>query len=453
MKTLKKIKNTLLIIDDDQLLCDAIFQQFSSQVEVLMAHTGADSISICSTRKIDVVLLDQKLPDGKGVDLCQSILAYNEQTKIIFITAFPSLENAISAIKLGAFDYLSKPFAIEELELAIEKSLRTLELERVEQVQVYQQNKESGQTVLVGKNHGLSEVWRMIRLAGSTNSPILITGETGVGKNIVAKAIHYEGKLRKTSFIDINCASLPETLIEAELFGFEKGAFTGAVSAKKGIFEMAEGGTLFLDEIGDLPFNLQAKLLSVLDDKKVRRIGSESVKHVDFRLITATNKNIEEAIKIPTFREDLFFRLSVIRIHIPPLREHITDVPALCDYFIRKICGSAKLTISDFEIQLLMLYNWPGNIRELKNIIERSIILRKDSIIQPSQLMSSKPDQYISNAKNHNELPDISTLAEIEKNHIRHAFEKLKRNYTQTAKALNIARSTLKRKMKSMDIN
>ena len=208
------VKKTLLIIDDDQLLCDAVVNHFRDDgIEVVSAHTAADGLGVCAMSKVDVVLLDQKLPDGKGVDFCPSILTYNDRTKIIFITAYPSFENAVSAIKLGAFDYLSKPFDLEELELAIDRSLRTLDLERVEQFQTYRNNKESGETVLFRKSGGLAEVWRMVELAASTDSPVLITGETGAGKNVVAKAIHYGGASRKTSFVDISCASFSESLI------------------------------------------------------------------------------------------------------------------------------------------------------------------------------------------------------------------------------------------------
>jgi DNA-binding NtrC family response regulator len=446
-------KRTLLIIDDDQLLCDAVANHFGDdRIEVTSAHTAADGLGVCAMSKVDVVLLDQKLPDGKGVDFCSSILTYNDRTKIIFITAYPSFENAVSAIKLGAFDYLSKPFELEELELAVDRSLRTLDLERVEQIQIYRNNKESGETVLFRKSGGLAEVWRMVELAASTDSPVLITGETGAGKNVVAKAIHYGGALRKTSFVDINCASFSESLIEAELFGFEKGAFTGAVSTRKGIFEMAEGGTLFLDEIGNIPPHIQSKLLGVLDDKKIKRIGGESVRHVDFRVIAATNKDIEYAMTTGDFREDLFFRLSVIRIHVPPLKEHIEDIPGLCRFFMQKIGGTSQITIPDSEVAALMAYHWPGNIRELKNILERSMLLRKGSVIRPTELMGVKTEKRPTPAPERAQDADTPTLAEVQIEHIRRTLLKFSGNHTRTARALGISRSTLKRKIKAYGI-
>jgi len=444
------VQRTLLIIDDDALFCETMAHHFQDdQIAVICVHTGAEGLRVCSERKVDVVLLDQKLPDKKGVNLCAPILEYYDRTKIIFITAYPSFDNAVSAIKLGAFDYLSKPFELEELELAIGRSLRTLDLERVEQIQIYNNDKESGETVLFRRSGGLAEVWRMVKVAASTNSPVLITGETGSGKNVVAKAIHYEGASRKTAFVDINCAAFPENLIEAELFGFKKGAFTGAVSSRKGIFEMAEGGTLFLDEIGNLPSHLQSKLLGVLEDKKIRLLGAESVRHVDFRVIAATNTNIESAMKTGAFREDLYFRLSVIRIHVPPLREHINDIPGLCRFFIQIIGGALGIVIPDSEIAGLMAYHWPGNIRELKNIIERSILLRKDTVIRPSELIRISEEGPPQQPSETNEGPEVLTLAEVQKKHIMHIIARFSGNHTRAARVLGISRSTLKRKIKS----
>jgi len=446
----RSIKRTLLIIDDDQLLCDAVSQYFSGdEIEVITAHTGSEGINICVKRTVDVVLLDQKLPDTKGINLCTSILSHNDQAKIIFITAYPSFDNAVEAIKVGAYDYLSKPFELEELDLAINKSLRTLELERVEQIQAYKNNKESGETVLVGSQSGLSGIWKMVGVAASVNSPVLITGETGVGKNVVAKAIHYKSLARRSAFIGINCASLPENLIESELFGFEKGAFTGAAASNKGIFEMAEGGTLFLDEIGNLPLHLQSKLLGVLDDKKIKRLGGQSIRSVNVRIIAATNRDIENAIKDGTFRKDLYYRLSVIRIHIPPLRERDRDIPELCNHFIQKIAGASKIALPDSEIEGLMNYDWPGNVRELRNIIERSIILRESPVIRPSELLSKK-NTAISSALSQNQMNgNVATLEEMEKDHIKFSLNNLQNNHTRTAEALGISRSTLMRKIKA----
>ncbi len=329
------LAKTLLIIDDDRFFCDTISRYLSDQdYEILTSHTIADGEQTCQKRRIDVVLLDQKLPDGNGIDLCSTILKACEQTKIIFITAFPSFDNAVKALRSGAFDYLSKPLEIEEVGMTIGQAFRTLQLENVEQVHKYKDRQEHNQNILIGKDQGLSDIYSLIKLSAANDLPVLITGETGTGKNVVAKSIHYHNGQSSGCFMAINCAALPENLIEAELFGHERGAFTGAVAAKKGIFELADGGTLFLDEIGELPLHLQSKLLGVLDDKIIKRIGGQSMRRVSVRIIAATNINLEEAVRNKTFRQDLYYRLGVLGIHLPPLRNRTTDIAALCDHFI-----------------------------------------------------------------------------------------------------------------------
>jgi DNA-binding NtrC family response regulator len=333
----RNLSGTLLVIDDDQLFCDAVCAFFAGgEMKVLCAHSISEGQRLCVEKKIDVVLLDQKLPDGLGVDLCTPILAANDQTKIIFITAYPTFDNAVKAVRSGAWDYLAKPVDTEDLRLTVDQAFRTLELERVEQIHEYANRRDNAETVLIGADGGLKEVQQMIRLSAGSDAPALITGETGTGKNVVAKSIHYLQAENMGSFVGINCAALPENLIEAELFGYEKGAFTGAVISRKGIFEMAEGGTLFLDEIGDLPLHLQSKLLGVLDEKKLKRLGGQSFRKVDVRIIAATNINLEEAIRAKRFREDLYYRLSVLRIHIPPLRKRRNDIAGLCRHFLLK---------------------------------------------------------------------------------------------------------------------
>ncbi len=447
-----KNKRNILVIDDDMVFCDTAKDYLTSEtMEVFTANTGRGGLAICSQRRMEIVLLDQKLPDAEGVSLCPFILKQNEQTKIIFITAYPSFDNAVEAIKVGAHDYLSKPFELEELEIAIEKALRTLELEMIEQLQNYKDDKESEGTTLIRGQGGLAETLKLVDLAALVNAPVLITGETGTGKNIFAKSIHYKSPARGKAFISINCAAFPENLIEVELFGCEKGAFTGAVTARKGIFELAEGGTLFLDEIGAMPLHLQSKLLSVLEDKQIRKVGGESIRPVDARIIAASNNDLEDAVKNKTFRSDLYYRLSVIRIHIPPLRDRLHDIPELCDFFIRKTAKDRKATLSDSELSRLMEYEWPGNVRELKNVIERSLIIQKEDVLRPSEFLKVSTSSFSTPplpAEN-----DIITLEELEKTHIRQAIGKFSGNYTRTAKALGISLSTLKRKIKSYNLS
>jgi len=448
----RNLPGTLLIIDDDRLFCDAVCAFFTSdEREVLCAHSIQEGQRLCVEKKVDVVLLDQKLPDGFGVDLCTPLLTANDQTKIIFITAYPTFDNAVKAVRSGAWDYLAKPVDTDELRLTVDQAFRTLELERVEQIHEYANRRDNAETVLIGADGGLKEVRQMIRLSAGSDAPALITGETGTGKNVVAKSIHYLQAENMGSFVGINCAALPENLIEAELFGYEKGAFTGAVMSRKGIFEMAEGGTLFLDEIGDLPLHLQSKLLGVLDEKKLKRLGGQSFRKVDVRIIAATNINLEEAIRAKRFREDLYYRLSVLRIHIPPLRKRRNDIAGLCRHFLLKTARHPIPELPPAEIRKMEEYHWPGNVRELKNIIERSIILQKGGIIHPSELLEQTGTPPGCEPRQRGGSP--ATLAEMERQHIRMVLLQMDNNHSHTARALGISRSTLIRKLKDYQID
>lgn len=442
-------KSVLLIIDDDKVFCDAIKDFLSKKMEVLVANTGSAGLNICANNKIDIVLLDQNLPDVEGHTICNSILDCNEQSKIIFVTAHPSFEGAVKAIRAGAHDYLSKPFELDELLLTIQNALKTLTLERVAQLERYRTNKESIDTILIGKSDVFAETLRLIDLAASTDAAVLITGETGTGKNVAARAIHYKSSARKNAFVGINCTTLPENLIESELFGYEKGAFTGATTSKRGIFEMAEGGTLFLDEIGEMPINLQTKLLGALEDKKIKRLGGDFIRPVDVRILASTSAELENSLG-KTFRSDLYYRLSVIRIHMPPLRERRQDIPELCDYLLKKISKGRAVKLEESEIKKLTQYEWPGNVRELRNILERAFILQKGPVLKPSILLGQKSDNQVDRIKKGvvETDYDIKPLKEIEKKHIKSALEKFSDNYTKSAKALGISLSTLKRKIK-----
>ena len=441
-------RKTVLIIDDDKVFCEAIREYMSKDsMNVLVSHTAAEGLAACSKNEVDVVLLDQQLPDAEGHTLCPSILKYNDQTKIIFATAYPSFEHAVMALKSGAHDYLKKPFKLAELGHAVEHALRTLELERFEQIQNFRSEREGDEAVIISGS-GLADTLKMVELAASSRSPVLITGETGTGKSLLAKVIHYRSSTRRAPFININCTALPENLIEAELFGYEKGAFTGAVKSKKGIFEMSEGGTLLLDEIGDMPFHLQAKLLGVLEDKKVMRLGGESFHSVNVRIITATGVDLEAAMG-STFRKDLFYRLSVIRIKIPPLRERRGDIPSLCHHLLKQFAGGHEIKIDDDELMKLGSYSWPGNVRELKNVLERAVLLQKGSAFRPSELLGNTPDATaptVTQVRNEQDL----LLADIEARHINYVIDKFSGNHTRAAQALGISRSTLKRKLKSL---
>jgi DNA-binding NtrC family response regulator len=441
-----KPKKTILVIDDDKVFTEGVREYLADRsLHVLLAHTAAEGVTACAKNEVDIVLLDQQLPDAEGHTLCPQILKHSDRTKIIFVTAFPSFDHAVAALKAGAHDYLKKPFKLAELGHAVEAALRTLELERFEQIQNFRSEREGDEAVIIG-GKGIEEIMKLADLAASSRSPVLITGETGTGKSLLAKVIHYRSAEHRAPYININCTALPESLIEAELFGYEKGAFTGAVKTKRGIFEMAEGGTLLLDEIGDLPLHLQAKLLGVLEDRKVIRLGSETFHSVNARIITATGVDIEGTLG-KSFRKDLFYRLSVIRITIPPLRERRSDIPGLCRYLLRQLSGGREITIESDELARLSAYDWPGNVRELKNVLERSFLLHQDtSALRPSEFLGlCREDQEVPAPSVAGE--DLS-LESLESRHIHYVIQKCGGNHTHAAEALGISRSTLMRKLK-----
>jgi DNA-binding NtrC family response regulator len=447
-----KIKKNVLIVDDDRNFCMSVKEFVSAdQTEVFTAHTAAECLGICSRERIDVLLLDQQLPDAEGYTLCPQVLNFNSGTKIIFATAFPSFDNAVKAVRAGAFDYLSKPFELEELGLAINRAIRTGELEQVEQLQHYRAAKEREEHAFIGRSREAAAIHRLIGLAANTDAPVLITGETGSGKNVVARSIHYGGQFANTPFVFINCAALPESLIESELFGYEKGAFTGAAAQKKGMFELAEGGTLFLDEIGEIPTALQAKLLGVLDDGTYRRLGGTTLLHAGVRIISATGIDLEDAIRSRRFREDLYYRLGVMKIQLPPLRERADDIPGLCDLLLAKLARGRPLSLADGEIQKMMRYDWPGNVRELRNVLERTVILQQGTELKPSELLCSTPRRTGRSPRKERRgfaQGDSATLEDVEKNHILAALEDQGGNFSRAARAIGISLSTLKRRLK-----
>lgn len=441
--------STLLIVDDDQLFSDVLRDDLRiSGMNVLQASSGEEGLRIVREKRVDAILLDQKLPDGEGIDFCSAFLTCNDQTKIIFATAYPEFSIAVQAIKAGAYDYLSKPFELEDLRLTLQRALKTRELERVEELQNFRHGRESKAAFFVGSHGGLAEVDRLVALAAVEKVPVLITGETGTGKNVVAAAVHYRSPLCEGPFVGINCAALPETLIESELFGSEKGAFTGATSPRKGLIEMADGGTLLLDEIGEMPLHLQSKLLGVIEDKKVRRLGGSTARQVDVRIIAATNRDLAEAMKEQVFREDLYYRLNVLHIVLPPLRRHPQDIPALCDHFLSEINRGRHFSVADDEMRRLMDYEWPGNVRELRNVLERAVILQNNGSIFPSRLIG----QYPRLSAEPSTAQEILPLAEVEKRHIESSLRLMNGNLARTARTLGIGLSTLKRKIKGYSL-
>jgi DNA-binding NtrC family response regulator len=442
-----KQPRTLLVLDDDRLLCQAVRDGLSSDaLRVIEAHTAAEGLAACAREAVDVVVLDQRLPDASGAELCRPILAANEATRIVFATAFPSFDNALQALKEGAHDYLCKPFELEQLALVVRRCLSVRELERVERLQRYQSARDREEAVLVG---GLRDVREVIALAAPVDTPVLVTGETGTGKDLVAKSIHFGGARRQGPFVGVNCAALPENLIEAELFGWERGAFTGAVDRREGVIEMAQGGTLFLDEIGEVPLNLQVKLLSFLEDMETRRVGGRSVRRIDARIVAATNADLEARIADGRFRSDLYYRLNVVRVHLPPLRERREDVPALAEALLRRMVGPARRpSLAPGEPERLMTYSWPGNVRELRNVLERALVLHREPL-RPSELLARhEPPAAPLPADADGAAPEDLSLESLERRHIQRVLQLHSGNLARSARALGISLSTLKRKLK-----
>ncbi|MCU0606812.1 MAG: sigma-54 dependent transcriptional regulator [Candidatus Edwardsbacteria bacterium] len=440
---------SILVVDDDKNFCLSVrdyLRRKGHQVDV--AHTGKDALQLFREKWYHIVLQDENLPDIMGHDLCPELLKINADLKIIFITAYPSFQHALQAIKAGAYDYLSKPFELGELDLSLANAARTIELEQEVDSGRYATARDQAGSALVGTSPFLAQLRGEVELLTGSRSPALITGETGTGKNVVARYLHDRSERRDKPFIVINCSAIPETLIEAELFGHERGAFTGAVKNRKGVFELASGGTLVLDEIGDMPLLLQSRLLTVLDSQVIRRVGGESPIPVDVRVIATTNTDLEQAVAAKKFRADLYYRLSVIRFAVPPLRQRPQDILPVCRHFL-KLFNREAIAIDPEEAARLEAYDWPGNIRELRNIVERSLLLSRDGAFQPSALLSvagREPSGPVEQTASPGGA--VKTMEQVEHEHIMSVLRRCSNNKSQAAKALGISLSSLKRKVK-----
>jgi two-component system, NtrC family, response regulator AtoC len=390
------LKIKFLIVDDEQSirrLCTTIGASLGFACAA--AESAEAALAYVESQAPDIVVSDLMLPNMSGVDLLRQVKSLLPRTEVAIMTGHGSIESAVQAMKLGAYDYVTKPFRVEELKLVLQRMAEKVRLVQENQVLREHVSTEMQLNFMVGSSHKIQEVLRLIARLKDTRTPVLISGESGTGKELVARAIHFRGSFANRPFVAVDCGSLVPTLIESELFGYEKGAFTGAIRASKGLFQAADGGTIFLDEIGELPMEMQAKLLRVLQEKEVRRVGSNERVKVDVRVIAASNRDLEAAYREGTFRKDLFFRLNVITVHLPSLRERKSDIPALVEWFLDKYVkpkdakyavAGENVHISNAAIKLLLQYDWPGNVRELENCIERAVTLRNSDLLDVQDL-------------------------------------------------------------------
>ncbi len=453
MHTAMKKPSILLIDDDDSLRRVMEFSLQEAGYRVQTAASGEDGLRLFEKDSFDAVITDITMPGMNGMEVLETMHHQDARLPVIIITAYGTIESAVEAMKQGAFDYITKPFNRDELRITLHRALtmRRLEKENVE-LRAEVKGKYRFDNI-VGSSEKIRDVLDMAGRVAASDATVLITGESGTGKELLAKGVHYNSLRSDGPFVAVNCAAIPENLIESELFGHMKGSFTGAAKDKEGKFELADGGTLFLDEIGDLRIDLQAKILRALQERHVDRVGGAHPVAVDVRVIAATNKDIERLVKERNFREDLYYRLSVIPLHMPPLRERKDDIPLLVNHFVRKFNPSRDVGVDREALALLTGYGWPGNVRELENTIERASVLKRGSAITPAEL----PDK-VKKEKNSVEnivlnLPDEGiSLEDLEKNLIIKALERNKGNQTRAAEYLGITRPTLIYRMEKYGI-
>jgi two-component system response regulator PilR (NtrC family) len=376
---------SILIVDDEEVLQDVLGALVREEGhEAIAARSGEEALTLLEREEIDLVLLDLMLPGLSGMEVLRQIREQDPDLVVVVITAFSSIEGAIEAMKQGAFHYIPKPFKNEEVRLTIRKGLERRQLKVENRALKEQLHGRFGFDRIIGKSKPIQQVFDLIRLAAPSKSNILILGDSGTGKELVAKAIHHNSKRRNGPFVTVNSGSMPADLLESNLFGHVKGSFTGAISNKKGLFELANGGSIFFDEIGNIPLETQAKLLRVIQEKEFMRLGGVEVLKADVRIIAATNANLEDLVERGAFREDLYYRLNVITIHLPPLRKRAEDIPLIANHFLHTYARENEKTIREIApsaMQLLMDYHWPGNVRELENAIERAVVLSTGSVL------------------------------------------------------------------------
>lgn len=450
---------TILIIEDDAVMRQSLGRLLSlAGFEVLSAGSGREGTALFESRRCDLVLLDVHLPDGNGLDILKHMREADEDLLVIMVTAFPAVQAAVAAMKAGAYDYIVKPFDSEELKYAIDRALATREL-KSEVLRLRHEHKQRFQSrKLVGTSPAMTRLKELISKVASTDAPVLIQGESGTGKELIADAIHDSSSRHGRALVKINCSAIPADLIESELFGYERGAFTGAARNKTGLFEMADGGTLFLDEICEMSPALQPKLLRVLEGQTFRRVGGVREIRVDVRIVAATNRDLRASVAAGNFRQDLFYRLGVMVIDVPPLRERREDILPIAQSVLEDLRVETRKTgfgLSPEVQEMLLSYPWPGNVRELRNVLERAVILADSDLLLPElfplELLAWGDDQR---AEPH-VAPEgaAESLEAVERLHIVRVLQSTHGNRTVAARRLGISRSTLKEKLKRFALN
>ena len=451
-----ELKTRLLVVDDEQSirrLCMTIGNTLGfSCVE---AESAEAALALLDREIPDLILTDLKLPTLSGVELLRQIKALLPRAEIAIMTGHGSIESAVDAMKLGAYDYIEKPFRVEKMRLLLQRMAEKVRLVTENQFLRERVNTEESLDGIIGTSANIQDVLRMISRLKDTRTPVLVSGESGTGKELVARAIHFRGTMAQTPFVAVDCGSLVPTLMESELFGYEKGAFTGATKTKAGLFQAANGGTIFLDEIGELPLEMQAKLLRVLQEKEVRPVGSNDHVSVDVRVIAATNRDLEAAYREGTFRKDLYFRLNVVTVHLPALRDRRSDIPMLVHHFLDRYAPASNLQVTPAAMKSLLHYDWPGNVRELENCVARAVTLGDHQLIDVNDLPPAiRTEQSSSASISSQDAASVSTtaLAEMERMTILRVFEQANGDKALAGKMLGISRATLYRKLKRYNI-
>lgn len=452
-----RLKPNILIVDDDEVMCCTLSEVLGKiSYDVTSVQKGEDALYHLHEAVFDLILLDIKLPDMDGLDVLKKIREIDSDPFVIMMTAYADVQTAVAAMKAGAYDYINKPFEIDELRLTIKKALETKEL-KGELLRLRYKHRDEREAEICGVSPQMDVVRELISLVSQTpRTPVLIQGESGTGKELVATAIHYQSQRNQRPIIRINCSAIPEALLESELFGYDKGAFTDARESRAGLIELAQGGTIFLDEISEMKPTLQPKLLRFLETYSLRRVGGNRDIKVDVRVIASTNRDLAQLVERGEFRKDLYYRIKVMVIDLPPLRDRKEDITILSQYFIKKLereLGKEISGVAPQALDLLLTYPWPGNVRELKNVIERAMILTRGDLIAaedlPLELRKDKvgENDFRQGAKCIDDVDGFLTLADIERHYILKVLEERKGNKSETARILRISRSTLREKL------